>query len=108
MTIVIEHLCFETILGILPEERVTPQTVQIDCTIEYPYANGSFINYADVAAMIQTTMVERRFELIETALEVLTALLKASFPLISELTLSIRKPDILPQCTVGVIHKTHF
>lgn len=102
MTILIENLTFDTIIGILDFERITPQKVQIDCIIEYSYANGDFINYAEVAHSIQTTMDKEQFELIETALEILSITLKNHFPLIETLALTIRKPDVLPNCTVGV------
>lgn len=102
MRILIENLTFDTIIGILESERLTPQRVIIDCIIDYDYAQNSFINYADVAALIQTTMHEECFELIETALETLGMILKNRFPLIRSLALTIRKPDILPNCTVGV------
>lgn len=108
MKILIENLTFESIIGILEEERSTPQKVTIDCTIDYPYSIGHFINYAEVAQTIEMTMKDKQFELIETALEVLTSTLKIHFPLIQELSLSIRKPDILQHCNVGVQHTTVF
>jgi len=108
MKILIEGLEFDAILGILEFERQSPQKVQIDCTVDYPYSHGNFINYADVAEHIETTMQDEKFELIETALETVTHSLKTLFPLIAELTLTIRKPNILPNCTVGVQHHTLF
>jgi 7,8-dihydroneopterin aldolase/epimerase/oxygenase len=106
MRILIESLTFETIIGILEYERTLPQRVQIDCTIDYPYAEGDFINYADVAALIEATLHRERFELIETALETLGVTLKHHFPAMQTLELTLRKPDILPNCTVGV--QKHF
>ncbi len=108
MKILIENLTFETIIGILDHERTSAQQVQIDCTIDYPYSEGNFINYAEVTQLIETTMRDGQFELIETALDVLGTTLKHNFPLIEELTLSIRKPDILPHCTVGVLHTIRY
>ncbi len=102
MKIVIEDLAFETILGILESERLTPQKVIITCTIEYDYTQKEFINYAQVAKLIENTMRTQEFFLIEEALEVVSQTLKSAFPLIRELTLNIRKPDILSNCTVGV------
>lgn len=102
MTILIENLTFETIIGILAHERTTPQRISIDCTIEYPYTEGNFINYAEVTQVIETTMEREKFELIETALDILNKRLKQTFPLIQNLRLTIRKPDILSNCTVGV------
>jgi dihydroneopterin aldolase len=108
MKILIETLTFETIIGILDFERLTPQQVIIDCTIDYPYANNHFINYAEVADTITQTMHQEKFELIETALEVLTTTLKKQFPLIQSLSLTIRKPAILPNCIVGIHHQKCF
>ncbi|MFZ2891230.1 dihydroneopterin aldolase, partial [Sulfuricurvum sp.] len=102
MKILIENLTFETIIGILEHERTNPQRIQIDCIIEYSYSNGKFINYAEVAQRIEHTMNKEHFELIETALETLGTLLKMHFSLIQTMILTIRKPDILPNCTVSV------
>lgn len=106
MKILIENLTFETIIGILDFERLTPQQIQIDCEIDYTYTTDHFINYADVAHLIQITMRSEKFELLEEALEHLAKILKETFPLIHQLALTIRKPNILPNCTVGV--QNHF
>ncbi len=108
MRILIEDLRFKAILGILPKERTTPQNLQIDCIIDYSYEVNNFINYAEVADAIVHTMQDERFELIETALQTVALKLKADFPLIETLDLTIRKPDILPNCTVGVSHQFSF
>lgn len=108
MKILIENLTFDTIIGILDFERTTPQLVCIDCTLEYPYSEGSFINYAEVTQLIETTMKEKKFELIETALDLLGRTLKEHFPLIRKVSLTIRKPNILSNCTVGVHHTFDF
>ena len=102
MKILIEDLTFSAILGILPHERTASQRIRVDCIIDYPYAGGEFINYAEVADAIVRTMECERFELIETALDVLATTLKTQFPQIETLDLTIRKPDILAHCTVGV------
>lgn len=102
MKILIENLTFEAIIGILDFERTAPQRVVIDAIIEYSYTQERFINYAEVAQQIESTMKKEQFELVETALEYLSQILKSNFPLIQSLTLTIRKPDILPNCTVGV------
>lgn len=108
MTILIEDLSFDTIIGILEHERLNPQNVRIDCIIDYPYHPNRFINYAEVASLIELTMKTERFELIETALDTLAAKLQHAFPSISTLTLTIRKPDILSNCTVGVSMKYDY
>ena len=108
MKILIENLTFDTIIGILDFERTIPQKVSIDCTIDYSYSEGSFINYAEVTQLIETTMKEKKFELIETALDLLGKTLKEDFPLIQKLSLTIRKPNILSNCTVGVLQTFDF
>lgn len=108
MTIIIEHLTFESIIGILEAERIIPQRIIIDCIIDYSYIENNFINYALVTQLIEETMVSKKFLLIEEALESLSQILKETFPLIGSLTLTLRKPDILHNCTVGVQHKSQF
>ena len=102
MRILIEDLTFQAILGILPQERTASQEVRIDCIIDYTYEKDLFINYADVTEHIVRTMQKEKFELIETALSELSSTLKKHFPRIEALDLTIRKPDILANCTVGV------
>lgn len=102
MTIHIDSLEFETILGILEFERLSAQRVCIQCRADYRHDDGTFIDYAIIADLIVQTMQKEQFELIETALEHLSTLLKSRFPQIQKLYLRIDKPDILPHCRVGV------
>jgi 7,8-dihydroneopterin aldolase/epimerase/oxygenase len=102
MTILIENLTFDSIIGILEAERVAPQKVIIDCIIDYTYAENAFINYAQVSDHIQNSIQINKFFLIEDALQSLGSSLKEEFPSILTLSLTLRKPDILGNCTVGV------
>jgi len=102
MTILIENLTFDSIIGILASERVTPQKVIIDCIISYHYTQNSFINYAEVTAHIQNSIQKNQFFLIEEALQSLASSLKKEFSSVSTLSLTLRKPNILTNCTVGV------
>lgn len=108
MTIRIEHLHFDTIIGILEAERHTPQRVIVTCNIEYAYQEEAFINYADVIETIEATMKRERFKLIEDAIAHLSTLLKSRFPSIQQLELHIQKPDIIPHATVGISEKFYF
>ncbi|MBE0495082.1 MAG: dihydroneopterin aldolase [Campylobacterales bacterium] len=100
MTIFVKDLTFEAIIGLLPEERVTPQRVIFD---------GSFtckdiplsIDYAQVVSLVKQTIIQEEFKTVEEALLMLEPLLKTQFPSITSLKLSLSKPDILPECTVG-------
>ena len=101
MKIYIEDLKFQCIIGILDFERVTPQDVVINITIEYDYKN-EFINYADVSQTVKNTMISQKFELIEEALDNLSLKLTQEFTSINTLDIKITKPSILPDCKVSV------
>jgi len=99
----IKALTFDTIIGILDFERETSQKVIIDISFSYLYSNDSkeFVNYAEVANLVKTTMIEKKFELIEEAILNLEELLLKTFP-IENITIKIAKPDILDDCVVSV------
>ena len=101
MTIYIEDLKFQTIIGILDFERETPQDVIINLELEYEYFN-EFINYADVSELIKNTMIKSKYLLVEDALKDLSLKLKKEFLKIQSLNLKITKPSILPDCIVSV------
>jgi len=102
MTIHIDDLSFECIIGLLDFERLTPQRVIVTCKIEYPYDAKHFINYADVVQSIRLQMQQQKFELLESALESLALYLKEHCDAISTLYLKISKPDILANASVGL------
>lgn len=101
MTIHIEDLSFKCIIGLLDFERHNPQEVRIDLKLEYDYKD-EFINYADLAALIEEQLQEKKYELIETALNELFDTIAQKFPLSKRLEIKISKPDILPNCRVSV------
>lgn len=101
MTIEIEDLKFKCIIGLLDFERHNPQEVIIDLSLDYEY-KSEFINYADIASLIEEHLQEKKYELLEDALENLFNLLKQNFTLIQKLHIKITKPDILPNCRVSV------
>ena len=104
MTIFIQNLSFKAILGILDFERTTPQSIEVDCEIKYSYKKeeSCFIDYTEVASLIESTMKSEKFFLIEDAIEKLFQLLKVKFPQIESIKLTIYKPDIMPNCRVSV------
>ncbi|MDB2562118.1 dihydroneopterin aldolase [Sulfurimonas sp.] len=101
MTVHIEDLKFQAILGILDFERVTPQDIIVNIEITYTYID-TFINYADVASTVKNQMKDKKFLLIEDALSSLSKKLKKEFSLIQTLDLKITKPSILPDSRVSV------
>lgn len=104
MTIHIQNLKFQAIIGILEHERELSQDVLVDATISYSY-NESFIDYALLAELIKTHIQTQKFLLIEDALQSTISLLTAKHKEIDEIYLKITKPTILNECIVGVSHK---
>ncbi len=101
MTIHIEDLKFQTIIGILDFERTTPQDVIINLTITYDYID-EFINYADVVFEIKNEMQKKQFYLLEEALAEISKTLQNKFSKIHTLNLKITKPSIMPDCKVSL------
>jgi len=99
--ILIEGLSFECIVGILPEERITPQTVRIDIELETDLtaaaAGGDIartIDYGVVARDVQAFVEDNRFLLLETLAVQATELLMADTR-ISGVDFTVRKPGAI-------------
>ena len=107
MQVRIESLEFNAILGILDFERVTPQKVIIDLTMEYDYKEN-FLDYALVSSFVKSYVIEQKFHLIEELLSALSQELKKKFPLIQELSICVAKPSIMPDCRVSVAEHYSF
>jgi len=107
MTIRIDALTFECILGILDFERLQAQKIIIDVELLYDFTSG-FIDYAAVVEHIQTSMTSNSFHLIEDAILSLQRSLKEDFSRLKSLSLTIYKPDILPNCRVSVTQKINY
>lgn len=101
MTIHIEDLKFQCIIGILDFERTKPQDVIVNVEIEYDYKEG-FINYAEVAELIKNLMKKSDFLLIEDALEAINLKLYKEYDSIENIFIKITKPSILRDCRVSV------
>lgn len=101
MTIHIEDLRFKCIIGLLEFERHTPQEVIITLELDYDYTD-TFINYAELAELIEVHLQEKKYELLETALNELFDTISMQYSIIKRLFIKISKPDILPNCRVSV------
>jgi dihydroneopterin aldolase len=108
MTIHIEDLTFDVIIGLLDFERDRPQRIIINLKASYEYIEGQFIDYADMVLLIQNELKEKQYELLEDALLGLKELLSTTYPQLQALFLKISKPDILPQCTVSLSKTWEF
>ena len=102
MTIYIETLKISAIIGILDFERITPQDIVVDATIDYCYKNSDFINYAEVIALIETEIIEKKYELLEDALTDISKLLTNNYSQIKKMYLKISKPSIISNAKVAL------
>ena len=100
-TIVIEDLTFKAILGLLEKERNEEQLIVVNSKIEYQN-KANYVDYAQVCNIVQKTIIEGKFLLIEDAIEEIEKNLKMAFPQIKSIYLSIKKPEILKNALVGV------
>ncbi len=108
MKILIEDLEFYTIIGLLESERENPQKVIMQIEIDYVYKKNKFIDYASLVKFVKKFIQKEKFELIEDALITLSENLKNIYPSISEIKLSLKKPQILQNCTVGIEFQKKF
>ncbi|QTO95366.1 FolB domain-containing protein [Helicobacter pylori] len=98
----IHNLVFETILGILEFERLKPQKISVDLDLFYTQLpNKAYLDYMEIQEIIQNTMREKQYFLIEDALKDLSQILKMRYSEISELFLKISKLEISPNSQVG-------
>ncbi|EMH28893.1 FolB domain-containing protein [Helicobacter pylori] len=105
----IHHLVFETILGILEFERLKPQKISVDLDLFYTeLPNKVYLDYMEIQEIIQNTMREKQYLLIEDALKDLSQILKTRYKEISELFLKISKLEISPNSQVGASVKIYY
>ena len=125
--ILIENLCIEAIIGVLPSERETPQRVLVNARIHYKkqyerkgenhsakedLRKGShsgladfvdlagqeclseYLDYVEIVEHIATMLKQCKYGLLENALDEIISSLKTSYPTITKIDLSLKKPDI--------------
>ncbi|GAA8349477.1 dihydroneopterin aldolase [Helicobacter pylori] len=105
----IHNLVFETILGILEFERLKPQKISVNLDLFYTeLPNKAYLDYMEIQEIIQNTMREKQYLLIEDALKDLSQILKTRYKEISELFLKISKLEISPNSQVGASVKIRY
>ncbi|WQT69678.1 FolB domain-containing protein [Helicobacter pylori] len=105
----IHNLVFETILGILEFERLKPQKISVDVDLFYTeLPNKAYLDYMEIQEIVQNTMREKQYLLIEDALKDLSHVLKTRYKEISELYLKISKLEISPNSQVGASVKIYY
>ncbi len=105
----VHNLVFETILGILEFERLKPQKISVDLDLFYTeLPNKAYLDYMEIQEIIQNTMQEKQYLLIEDALKDLSHVLKTRYKEITELYLKISKLEISPNSQVGASVKIRY
>ncbi|MGN8459450.1 FolB domain-containing protein [Helicobacter pylori] len=105
----VHNLVFEAILGILEFERLKPQKISVDLDLFYTQLpNKAYLDYMEIQEIIQNTMREKQYLLIEDALKDLSQILKTRYNEISELFLKISKLEISPNSQVGASVKIYY
>ncbi|WRC38817.1 FolB domain-containing protein [Helicobacter pylori] len=105
----IHNLVFETILGILEFERLKPQKISVNLDLFYTeLPNKAYLDYMEIQEIIQNTMREKQYLLIEDALKDLSQILKTRYKEITELYLKISKLEISPNSQVGASVKIYY
>ncbi|OOC28243.1 FolB domain-containing protein [Helicobacter pylori] len=105
----VHNLVFETILGILEFERLKPQKISVNVDLFYTeLPNKAYLDYMEIQEIIQNTMREKQYFLIEDALKDLSHVLKTRYKEISELFLKISKLEISPNSQVGASVKIYY
>jgi len=102
LTIEIEDLTFETIIGVLPYERVNKQRVIVNLRSQYDYVSKEYIDYVGLVDIIKNSMIKQKFKLIEEAIEYISKEIESRYPKIKNLYIKISKPDILANCNVAI------
>ncbi|NHA89299.1 FolB domain-containing protein [Helicobacter pylori] len=105
----IHNFVFETILGILEFERLKPQKISVDLDLFYTQLpSKAYLDYMEIQEIIQNTIQEKQYLLIEDALKDLSQILKMRYKEISELFLKISKLEISPNSQVGASVKIYY
>ena len=102
MTIRIEDLTFDAIIGVLDFERDRTQRVRLDITATYEYQPPDYLDYAQMVTVAKEHIIAQKYELLEEALHGLHTTLTQTFPAIETLHITITKPDILSDCVVSL------
>ncbi|MCX2716875.1 dihydroneopterin aldolase [Helicobacter sp. MIT 21-1697] len=101
ITLHIENLLCEAIIGVLENERHTPQQLLVEAHITYMYKQEQYLDYTLISEMISHHLQINAYELLESALLGVIDELKTQFNVITRITLCIKKPQILAPLIVG-------
>ncbi|MDR2342102.1 MAG: dihydroneopterin aldolase [Campylobacteraceae bacterium] len=108
ITLLIEKLEFEAIIGLLEKEREKPQKVEVWAKVEINYNKKSLVDYALLCNVIKNTMQNEKFFTVEEALLCICDKISTANPKIKKIFLKILKPEIIENTAVGACIKKKF
>jgi dihydroneopterin aldolase len=108
ITLLIEKLEFETIIGLLEKERKIPQKIEIWAKIEIKYKRNLLIDYMQIIKTIKEVLIDGKFFTVEEALLSLCDKISAINPKIKKIFLKILKPQIIENTVVGACIEKKF
>ena len=108
MTIHIEALTLDVIIGLLDFERDKTQKVVLNIEIDYPYLENDFIDYAHIVSLVHELLEKNKYELLEDALLELEEVITQNYAQIAQLKIKISKPNILANCIVSLSKTWNF
>ncbi|AII14126.1 dihydroneopterin aldolase [Campylobacter iguaniorum] len=97
ISVFIENLEFETIIGLLDFERIEKQKI----TVQAEFRAKEFVDYAKTCEFIQAKFDKKKFGTVESALEYFKTKFKKKFPTLEYFYMKISKVDIIPNAIVG-------
>lgn len=108
--IFIQALRVETIIGLLPHERINPQPIEIDLALKTNIRVAAqsenvsdTLDYAAISEGLSEYIRSTHFQLIETLAESIVQWLWKFSPAINQVSLELRKPMAVQQAkTVGL------
>ena len=112
-TVFIHNLAFDAIIGVLAQERTTPQPIRIDLDMEVKTSGAAqsrelndTVDYAAMAEAVRRLVIEAEALLVETLAEEIARHVLTD-DLVDGVTVRVTKPQALPgETEVGVkIHR---
>lgn len=108
MTVLIEDFAFETIIGIMKEERQKAQQITVTAQISYEPQGHGFLDYMKLCREIKKEFQIKKFRLLEDAVIDITQTLKSKNPSITAISIKVMKPEIRDDAKVGIFFEKSF
>jgi len=108
MTLLIEDFSFECIIGIMKEERLKEQKIEVTANIKYESQKHGFLDYMKLCREIKKEFTVKKFRLLEEAAVSVCETLKSKNPSIIAVTLKIIKPEVRSDARVGIFFEKSF